>query len=139
MGHICPRGLVGGLIKKGGGAWCICDARFRLVCSSAASWTGGCVGGCVCACALAVRGEVAGWPARCPGEQVVRSGRIWPWWLDLGLAGACCAELERLIWAKACLRSFQEPVMAKLSSVASFLWASPRYSQPQFMLLRRKL
>ena len=47
------------------------------------------MGGCVCACALAVRGEVAGWPARCPGEQVVRSGRIWPWWLDVGLAGAC--------------------------------------------------
>ena len=60
MGHTCPRGLVGGLIKKGGGAGCICDARFRLVCSSAVSWTGGCVGGCGCACASAVREEDAG-------------------------------------------------------------------------------
>ena len=54
----------------------------------------------MCTCASAVRGEVAGWPARCLGEQVVRSGWIWPWWLDIGLAGACCAELERLIRRK---------------------------------------
>ena len=43
------------------------------------------------------------WPVQRPREKVLRSIRIWPWWLDRGLGDACYAGLVRLTRAKACL------------------------------------